>query len=211
MSLAENRIHTAVHPIDVQAAVKLPRIAIENIEPVIEAGRFAAKGTVGSLLTVSAVIFSDTHDKLAAAVLWRMQSEEKWQRLPLKELGNDQWQASFMPPRAGIIEFAVEAWWDVYATYVYELTKKHSAGVPIALELHEGELLVRAIAERASEQQLAQVNELLQHLQAAGNDDVGAAAYPAVHHHRHAAGLIDHTREHAQRRNRPIELPPTVI
>lgn len=171
MSLAENRIHTAAHPTDVNVAVKLPRIAIENIEPVIEAGRFAAKGTVGSPITIRAVIFSDTHDKLAAAVLWRMEAEEKWQRLPLKERGNDRWQTSFTPTRAGRIEFAVEAWWDVYATFVYEITKKHSAGVPIHLELQEGELLVRQIAERASAQQAEQVRGLLHQLETARNDD----------------------------------------
>src|SRR5690606_1997002 len=130
-------------PLSVNAATELPRIAIESIGPVVEDGRFAAKGTVGSPLTVSAVIFADTHDKLAAALVWRMQPGQQWQRVALSESGNDHWQASFTPQRTGKIEFAIEAWWDTYATYSYELTKKHSAGVPINLELEEGELLVR--------------------------------------------------------------------
>lgn len=171
MSFVHSHSQIPEQPISVEAAVSLPRIAIENIEPVIEGGRFAAKGTVGNPLTVSAIIFADTHDKLAAALLWRMQPEQQWQRLPLEELGNDHWQTSFIPTQPGKIEFAIEAWWDVYATYVYELSKKHAAGVPIHLELQEGELLVRAIADRAAPHQLEQVNELRQQLENAQHDE----------------------------------------
>src|SRR5690606_34178891 len=194
--------HSADKPVGVEDAVKLPRIAIENIEPVVEAGRFAAKGTVGNPLTVSAIIFADTHDKVAAALLWRMQPEQQWQRLPLEELGNDHWQTSFTPPQVGKIEFSIEAWWDVYATYVYELTKKHAAGVPINLELQEGELLVRAIAERAAEQQAGQVDELLQQLENAGSDDERLAVLLAPK----TAHIMGSMEEHPHQLRSPIYL-----
>lgn len=170
MSLARHRI-AAASPLSVNSATELPRIAIESIEPVVEEGRFAAKGTVGSPLAVSAVIFADTHDKLAAAMVWRVQPEQQWQRVALGESGNDHWQASFTPVRAGKIEFAIEAWWDTYATYIYELTKKHSAGVPINLELQEGELLVRRSAGRASLQQQQAVSGLVNRLEAAQDNE----------------------------------------
>ena len=51
--------------------------------------------------------------------------------------------------RMGRYVFVVEAWRDAFATFLDEITKKHAAGVPIALELEEGRLLVAAAAERA--------------------------------------------------------------
>src|SRR5690606_8603079 len=116
MSFVQSRTESAASPVSIREAVKLPRIAIEDIQPVIEGGRFAAQGTVGQPLTVRAVIFADTHDKRAAALLWREQAEQTWQRMPLTELGNDHWQAVLTPVQPGKIEFAIDAWWDVYAT-----------------------------------------------------------------------------------------------
>ena len=58
-------------------------------------------------------------------------------------------RASFPLSRMGRYVFAVEAWRDAFATFRDELEKKHAAGVPIALELEEGRLLVAAAAERA--------------------------------------------------------------
>lgn len=69
--------------------------------------------------------------------------------MPLESVGNDLWQGTFTPDRPGRYQFAVQAWWDVYATFTYELLKKFSAGVPITLELQEGELLLRRAAENA--------------------------------------------------------------
>ena len=41
------------------------------------------------------------------------------------------------PTHVGRVVFAVEAWWDQYASYCDELEKKHAVGVSIALELRE--------------------------------------------------------------------------
>lgn len=135
--------------LSVQQALELPRLAIEAVEPQVEQGRFAAKAIAGDAVTVSAVIFADGHDKLAGDVLWREVGAQDWQRAPLSFLGNDRWQASFIPQRVARVEFLIEAWWDVYASYCYELTKKFGAGVPIDLELQEGEQLLRQAAARA--------------------------------------------------------------
>lgn len=121
-----------------EEALACPRIAIEAVEPVVDGGRFAAKAIAGEPRTVSAVIFADGHDKLAAHLLWRESREAQWQREPMQPLGNDHWQARFVPPGVGRVVFAVEAWWDLYASYCDELAKKHAAGVSIALELREG-------------------------------------------------------------------------
>ena len=72
-----------------------------------------------------------------------------WHREPLVDIGLERWQAEITPQRVGEVEFLIEAWWDVYASYCYELSKKFGAGVTINLELQEGQTLLREAAERA--------------------------------------------------------------
>ncbi len=135
----------------VMVAIHAPRIAIEAVQPSLDHGRFAAKASVDEPVTVSATIFADGHDVLAAAVCWHDDRGQQ-QRVPMqlvKPLGRDLWEARFTPRRIGRHGFIIEAWWDLYGTYRYELSKKHQAGVPVELELEEGRRLVAAAAERS--------------------------------------------------------------
>lgn len=143
-------IHATPQGLSLDQAVALPRLAIESVEPVVENGRFAAKATVGRPVTVSAVVFSDGHDKLAGNLLWRRVDADQWQTAALESLGHDRWRASFIPEQAGRLVFAIEAWVDVFATYCDELEKKFGAGVPVDLELQEGEALLREALGQAS-------------------------------------------------------------
>ncbi|PZR74911.1 MAG: alpha-1,4-glucan--maltose-1-phosphate maltosyltransferase, partial [Stutzerimonas stutzeri] len=74
-------------------AIAQPRLAIEALQPILEGGRCASKCLSGRPLPVSAVIFSDGHEKLAADLLWRANGEATWQRTPMQALGNDRWSA----------------------------------------------------------------------------------------------------------------------
>src|SRR5688572_20083114 len=53
------------------AALAAVRVAIENVSPEIDGGRFPAKAAVGDAFVVEADIFSDGHDKIDAAFLIR--------------------------------------------------------------------------------------------------------------------------------------------
>nr|WP_298964335.1 alpha-1,4-glucan--maltose-1-phosphate maltosyltransferase [uncultured Halomonas sp.] len=133
------------------AAIHAPRIAIESVTPSLDQGRFAAKAVVDEPVVVRATIFADGHDVLAAAICWYSDDGQQ-QRVPMRPvepLGLDIWEGSFTPKRVARHDFIIEAWWDVYATYHYELTKKHQAGVPVELELEEGRRLVEQAAERS--------------------------------------------------------------
>lgn len=163
--------HATPEGLTLEQAVALPRLAIESVEPVVENGRFAAKATVGRPVTVSAVVFSDGHDKLAGNLLWRRVDAEQWQTTALTSLGHDRWQASFVPEQAGRVVFAVEAWLDVFATYCDELEKKFAAGVPVDLELQEGEVLVREALEQASPDNRARLETALERMRAGGSMD----------------------------------------
>src|SRR5262249_26011198 len=65
------------------------RIAVEAVQPVVPGGDFPAKTVVGTDFTVSADVFGDGHDVLAADVLWRAADETTWQRVPMARIGND--------------------------------------------------------------------------------------------------------------------------
>ncbi|MFC5696266.1 alpha-1,4-glucan--maltose-1-phosphate maltosyltransferase [Pseudomonas sp. GCM10022186] len=145
-------------------AAREPRLAIEGVEPVVEGGRFPVKCICGQSLEVRAVIFADGHDQLAADLLWRMSGQQDWRRAPMEHLGNDHWAARLTAEREGRLEFAIEAWQDVYASFRYELLKKYGAGVPVRLELAEGASLVRLIAGKAPPHMGAELGRLLARL-----------------------------------------------
>ncbi len=68
------------------------RAVIENVTPCVDAGRFAAKRTLGDEVVVQADVFADGHDALCALLLYRHEGEAQWQRTPMRALGNDRWQ-----------------------------------------------------------------------------------------------------------------------
>ena len=147
-------------------AIAQPRLAIEAVQPIIEGGRFASKCLCGREFPVTAVIFSDGHEQLAADLLWRASGEATWQRTPMQALGNDRWSAVLRIDQQGRAEFAIEAWLDVYASFRQELVKKIGASVPVELELQEGAQLVRRIAAQAPEELRGELAALIERMEA---------------------------------------------
>ncbi|NID14197.1 maltotransferase domain-containing protein [Luteibacter yeojuensis] len=133
-----------------QAATRGPRVMIEAVQPTVDGGRFPAKRIVGQAVTVTADIFMDGHDVLAARLRYRALDEKTWRETPMLLVNNDIHTATFTPTRIGRHEFQVEAWRDPFATYRHEIELKHAAKVPIALELEEGRLLVEKRAAAAT-------------------------------------------------------------
>ncbi|HEY4174351.1 MAG TPA: maltotransferase domain-containing protein [Rhodopila sp.] len=117
------------------------RIAVEAVSP---EGSYPAKAIVGRGFAVSADIFGDGHDVLAADLLWQPADAQDWQRLPMRKLDNDRWQVQVHPERVGLYRFAVEGWWDQWGTFTHDLRAKVAAGQDVTLELEEGRQLVTA-------------------------------------------------------------------
>ena len=108
-------------------ALLLPRIAIENTMPTLDGGQFAVKAVVGQDVVVTSKVFADGHDKLAVRVRWRAEGDETWQSEVMTDLGNNGWQGRFQVPGQGRYVFCIEAWIDQFASFRYELEKKHAA------------------------------------------------------------------------------------
>lgn len=142
-------------------ATRSPRIAIEKVEPQVDDGRFPVKRIIGEAVMVEADIFTDGHDPLSAALLYRPRGQGEWHEARMALSENDRWQGSFVLDRVGRFEFCVEAWKNPFAIFRYELLKKHEARLDLRLELIEGqELIARAAAEPADTMRIEQRTEL---------------------------------------------------
>ncbi|HEX4050282.1 MAG TPA: alpha-1,4-glucan--maltose-1-phosphate maltosyltransferase [Steroidobacteraceae bacterium] len=139
------------------------RAVIENLSPCVDAGRFAAKRTLGDEVAVQADVFADGHDALCALLLYRHEGEEHWQRTPMRALGNDRWQAGFRVGRLGVWHYRVEGWVDALETWRADLLKKQAAGQDLGIDLSRGAQLALAASARAAANQAADDAVLLQH------------------------------------------------
>ncbi|MDP9389405.1 MAG: alpha-1,4-glucan--maltose-1-phosphate maltosyltransferase [Actinomycetota bacterium] len=123
----------------------LARIVVDDVRPRTPCG-FPAKAVVGETVRVSADVFKDGHDLLAAHVRWRPAGTDKWSVAPMRELSNDRWEAVVEPTTLGRHEVVVEAWTDRYGTWRHKVTTKVGAGQDVGVELEEGALLFEACA-----------------------------------------------------------------
>jgi starch synthase (maltosyl-transferring) len=138
------------------------RVVIEEIQPQIDGGRYPAKRVVGDIVTVTAAIFGDGHDHVAARLLYRPAASKKWQSVPFRAPDNDVWSAGFVVDKVGPWMFTVEAWVDHFDTWVSDLAKRIGAqpdpqeptqqvvgpqDLPLALRIGAG--IVAAAATRA--------------------------------------------------------------
>lgn len=119
------------------------RIQIQRVTPQVDCGRYAVKRTVGDRVDVTARVFRDGHELLAAAVRYKPAGTTRWREAPLELLGNDEWAGSFEVDRAGTWCYRVEAWVDRVASFQHELRRKVDAGQKdLTGELAEGALLL---------------------------------------------------------------------
>ena len=103
------------------------RVVIEEIQPTVDCGRYPAKRVLGDQVEVTAAIFGDGHDHIAARLLFRHASQRKWQTASFTPLTNDLWTAAFTPGELGAWRFTIEAWVDHFDTWVADLAKRLAA------------------------------------------------------------------------------------
>ena len=92
------------------------RIAIENVWPELDCGKFSAKAVIGDIFTVKADIFTHGTDLISADLKFRAGGSETWESVPMHQGDNDSWSGSFEIAVPGFYEYTVEAWVDRFAT-----------------------------------------------------------------------------------------------
>lgn len=159
----------------VSQAAEAPRIVIEAITPSVEGGDFAVKRVVGDTVNVSATIFTDGHEQLAAELRWRACDSESWNARRMKAAPNDRWAAEFTLDRMGVHEFAIESWIDRFGGFRRDFRKKLVAGVAQPVDDAEGRALVEAAAKRSRGKRGKALKDWCARLNDAGDGEKSAA------------------------------------
>lgn len=136
------------------------RVIIENVQPQVDGGLYPAKRTVGETVEVSASIFGDGHDHIRAAVLYKKQNAKKWNTVELQPTFNDDWRASFKVEEQGTYVFTVQAWIDHFDTWYDGFKKKAAAKVDVKVELMEGAIFLKTLAENGKANLLSLATKL---------------------------------------------------
>ena len=122
---------------------------IENVQPLIDCGRYPIKRIVGEDLVVEADIFKDGHDVVAAILKWRV-GKRGWRQTPMVFVDNDRWRGVCTLYDEAIHEYTVEAWTDTFRSWQQEFAKKFEAGISdLRSEALAGAAIVEAAAGRA--------------------------------------------------------------
>jgi starch synthase (maltosyl-transferring) len=134
------------------------RLGITDVAPVVSCGEFSARAVVGEHLPITATVFREGHDAVAANVVWEPPAGAG-QAAPgplirMEEYGQepDRWLATVVPDREGCWTFRVEAWSDPLATWRHAVEVKVEAGQgaeDLANDLEEGARLFDRVAESA--------------------------------------------------------------
>jgi starch synthase (maltosyl-transferring) len=130
------------------------RVVIERVTPELDGGRHPIKVVVGDVVTVGADIFTDGHEKIGCAILWRPVDQGDWNHVPMTFLGNDRWTASFAPSRNIRHIYTIEAWRDPFASILDGIVKKRAAGIDLAVETAEAVALIAGADPRGSDKRL---------------------------------------------------------
>ncbi|WP_217213078.1 maltotransferase domain-containing protein, partial [Streptomyces sp. AC550_RSS872] len=136
------------------------RIPVRDVKPAVECGRHPAKAVAGETFEVTATVFREGHDAVAANVVLTDPDGRPGPWTPMHELspGSDRWGAKVTPAKVGRWTFHVEAWSDPVATWRHHAQIKIPAGIDVGLVLETGgELYERAAAGVPDDAQRATV------------------------------------------------------
>ncbi|MGR3582756.1 MAG: maltotransferase domain-containing protein, partial [Pseudooceanicola nanhaiensis] len=122
------------------------RVVIENLRPRVEDGDYPAKVVSGWPVRVSADIFSDGHEVIAAAVVLDDGTEAR-----MRHIDNDMWGADVRFGKPGPARFHVVAWRDVFATWRRDTLKKLGAQQDVSVELQELSIMLAGMKARRGE------------------------------------------------------------
>jgi starch synthase (maltosyl-transferring) len=133
------------------------RIPITNVRPVVECGKWPAKAAVGETVPVTATVFREGHDQVAADVVVTRPDGStlafnRMRKLP--DVGRtDAWETSFSVDSEGMWSFRIEAWSDPVGTWRHDAEIKIPLGQDVDLVCEMGALLHERAAGNVPEAQ----------------------------------------------------------
>jgi starch synthase (maltosyl-transferring) len=129
-------------------------VVIENVSPLVDAGRYPIKRVVGESVEVRADIFKDGHDVLSAVLKWRKLGAKRWHEMTMEcadHWNRDHWRGNFTVLEMGPHEFTIEAWGDTWKSWQHEWHMKLEARQPdLGSETLEGVGIIEKAARLAN-------------------------------------------------------------
>ncbi len=141
------------------------RVVVEAVGPIVDGGAFPAKATIGEPVTVRADVFADGHDRAAAALRFR-RNRRPWREVPMRALGNDRFEGTFVPDALGRWQYQVIGWLDHLGSWRHGVELKIEAGVDVTVDLQIGAQLVSAALAEADGDTAEALRALLEQLEA---------------------------------------------
>jgi len=125
------------------------QVVIENVIPKLDGGRYPIKRVIGNTIEVSADIFKDGHDLIAARLLYRRPGEASSRIAAFTyRFDPDRWHGSFKVDQIGLWQYDIEAWPDRFGTWRSDLGKRLNAGQDVRPELLEGAGILARLSEK---------------------------------------------------------------
>ncbi len=136
-------------------------IIIEKVAPEIDGGRYPIKREMGDSLEVSADIFKEGHDILAAVLQYRTVKETAWHESPMRHVENDRWAGRVDLTANTRYLYTIAAYVNTFESWRQELTKKREGQTDLGSELLEGRAFVQRAAARATGADKGRLEEIL--------------------------------------------------
>ncbi|RZB19071.1 alpha-1,4-glucan--maltose-1-phosphate maltosyltransferase [Streptomyces sp. F001] len=151
------------------------RIPVRDVHPAVDGGRRPAKAVPGETFQVTATVFREGHDAVAANVVLRDPQGRPGPWTPMRELapGTDRWGAEVTPDTEGRWTYTVEAWGDPLTSWRRTARIKVPAGIDTGLVLEEGANLYERAAADVPERTARTV--MLDAARALGDDSLPVA------------------------------------
>ncbi|MFI7021037.1 maltotransferase domain-containing protein, partial [Streptomyces sp. NPDC050164] len=141
-------------PPPVGDATAVGRIPVLDVRPVVQRGRRPAKAVTGETFEISATVFREGHDAVAANAVLKDPEGRPGPWTPMRELapGTDRWGAEVTAGEPGLWSFTVEAWGDPVSTWRHHARIKIPAGMDTDVVLEEGARLYERAAAGVPEE-----------------------------------------------------------
>lgn len=178
------------------------RIEIDDVAPVVSAGRYPAKAVVGEVVPISATVWREGHDAVAASLVVRYhgplypqladtppgatpvpappRAKVKPTRLPMAPgFTPDVFHGQFTPDAVGLWTYRVDGWGDPIATWRHAITVKLEAGqseAELTNDLLVGATLLERAATAVPQDDRAPLLAAARRLREAGDPYIRAAA-----------------------------------
>ena len=141
---------TPAPPVSAPPQRPLGRIPVLDVRPCVDHGARPATSVVGEPVSVTATVFREGHDAVAATVvLTDPAGTERHVPMTCTNPGLSRWEAEVVADRTGRWTYRVEGWSDPWSTWVHDAGIKIPAGIDAELMRAEGAVVLSRAAEEA--------------------------------------------------------------